>query len=157
MIRQEILNVLLPHGYMLSLSWCWIDLYNYWDGSTVLLLLGQHSDKLRGSRFLRPRGPSDGLDCGSETDGKVRWHSCWIIRGLVLGTLARPHHFALRNQVEQNLYTTIHSRSNCDHKQTFISAGDYLTCRPRYGANELFANNLYVNNNLFQANLNSLV
>jgi len=35
--------------------------------------------------------------------------------------------------------------------------GDYLTCRPRYGANEYFANNLLLNNNLFQGNLHSLV
>lgn len=41
--------------------------------------------------------------------------------------------------------------------QAFISLGDYLTCSQRYGANELFANILYFNNNLFIANLRSLV
>lgn len=40
--------------------------------------------------------------------------------------------------------------------KTFLVAGDYLLCQPRYGANEYVANNLYMNNNLFSANLHSL-
>nr|BAJ97594.1 predicted protein [Hordeum vulgare subsp. vulgare] len=38
-----------------------------------------------------------------------------------------------------------------------IVFGDYITCQPRFGANELFANNLFLNNNLFTGNLKSLI
>jgi hypothetical protein len=34
--------------------------------------------------------------------------------------------------------------------------GDYVTCYPRYGTNELLANSLFLNKNLFIGNLRSL-
>lgn len=133
----------------------------YWviliDGSTVFLLHRQHHHQLRWSRFLRPRGLSHGLDRIAETQRQVLRIPRWFLHSYLLGTLAWSHFRPFRHQVQQNIHPTSNSGRKPSAIQSFIAFGDYLTCSRRYGANEYFANNLLLNNNLFVGNLGSLM
>lgn len=74
-----------------------------------------------------------------------------------LGTLSRSHLPLLKIQRQQTTVPVGHSHGNSHIIQGSIVAGDYFFTGRRRGANELFANHIYMNNNLFLANLDSLV
>jgi hypothetical protein len=59
--------------------------------------------------------------------------------------------------MQQNLHPTCNPRSKFMSIKTSIAIGDYITCAKRYGANDYMANKLYLNNNLFFANITSLM
>jgi hypothetical protein len=126
------------------------------DGSDSQLLHRQHGGQLRGSWIFRERCLGDDLDCGSETSRQILRLGGGIIPGFELGTLAPQTLWSYRTQVQQTLHAAHHPRRTPSLTQSSIAFGDYITCTPRYGANEYFANKLYLNNNLFIANLSSL-
>lgn len=139
-------------------SWFdYIYLYLLGDGSSVQLFHRQHRHQLRRGRFLRTLSWSNGLDLWTETQGQVLWCPCRILLGILLGALAPPHRCHLRIALQQGLHPVGHTWSIFAIIKISIVFGDYITCQPRFGANELFANNLFLNNNLFTGNLKSLM
>lgn len=100
---------------------------------------------------------SHGMDLCSEGSRQNGRCYVWSFPGPNLGTLSRSHLPLPKIQRQQTTVPTRHNHGNNHIIQSCIVAGDYFFTGRRRGANELFANRIYMNNNLFLANLDSLV
>ena len=110
------------------------------------------------SRILRRISKSHELDCWTKTKRKVYWSLDWCFPRRFMGTLARQNRFIFKIQFQQKIHSILHYCSTFSSKiKGSVILGDHFFVGNRKGGDQVIFNTLRLNNNLFKANLQSLV